>query len=84
MTVHLNPMHARIGNSGNGFFPSLTHGGSLGVIAYPATLATAPDLPKTVLLHFDCNTWREYLTPDEARDLAAALVEMAAKAEATE
>ncbi len=80
MAIQLNPYHMRIGAKGNGFFPTLTHGGSLGVIAYPDHLATAPDKPETVCIYFDCNQWRADLTPTEARDLAAALLDMADKA----
>lgn len=81
MAVQLNPYHMRIGAKGNGFLPTLTHGGSLGVIAYPDHLATAPDKPETVCLHLDVKQWRADLTPAEARDLAAVLLRMADKAE---
>ena len=74
--IKTNRLHHRIG-TGNGYFPKLERGGSLGLFACPEPLASLPHEAGGIVLYFNLGQWKATLTPQEARNLAASLLQLA-------
>lgn len=76
--IQINPLHHRIG-TGNGYFPNLERGGSLGLFACPCAAAALPHEAGGIVLYLTDPAHKATLTAQEARDLAASLLQLADK-----